>query len=60
MTYSTTTELIQKYLRIRRHVRQIVHYYEHLNDGSKGIEQSHLNSSTLWNSVSLFTKIDVT
>ncbi len=51
--------LPQKRLRIRRHVRQVVHHHEHLDYGAQRVEQGHLNCSLLRNAVTLLAQVDV-
>ena len=46
-------------LRVGRHVAQVVHHDEHLDDGAQRIEEGHLNGAPLRHAVSLLAKVDV-
>ena len=52
--------LPQEGLRIRRHVRQVVHDDEHLDDGAERVEKRHLDCSFLRNAIPFFAQVDVT
>jgi len=42
-----------------RHVGKIVHDHKHLDHSAQGVEESQLNGSFLWHSVSLLAKVDM-
>jgi len=42
-----------------RHVGEIVHDHEHLDHSAQGVEESQLNGSFLWHSVSLLAEVDM-
>ena len=46
-------------LRVGRHVAQVVHHDEHLDDGAQRIEEGHLNGAPFRHAVSLLAKVDV-
>ena len=51
--------LAQEGLRVGRHVGEIVHDHEHLDHSAQGVEESQLNGSFLWHSVSLLAEVDM-
>lgn len=51
--------LTDERLRIRRHIAQIVHYNEHLHNGSQRIEECHLDGARFRHVVPLLPEIDV-
>lgn len=45
---------------VGRHIGEVIHDDEHLDDGTKRIEEGHLDGALLRNSVALFTQIYMT
>ena len=54
-----TSYQLDVYLGRGRHVGEIVHDHEHLDHSAQGVEESQLNGSFLWHSVSLLAEVDM-
>lgn len=59
MTGQSTIYELDVYLGRGRHVGKIVHDHKHLDHSAQGVEESQLNGSFLWDSVSLLAKVDM-
>ncbi len=51
--------LPHKRLRVRRHVSQVVHDHEHLDDGAQRVEQGDLDGALGRHAVPLLAQVDV-
>ena len=52
--------LADERLRGRRHVLEVVHHHEHLDDGAERVEQGRLDRALLGDAVPLLAQVDVT